>query len=315
MPSESSPRPTAIYGALAANLAIAAAKFIAAAITGSSAMLAEGIHSIVDTGNELLLLLGIKRSARPADDNHPFGHGKELYFWSLIVGILLFGIGGGMSVYEGITHIQHPAEKGNPAWSYIVLAVSFVAEAISWLIALREFLAQKKQATLWSALLHSKDPTVYTVLAEDSAALLGIAIAFLGVFLGHELDWPYADGIASIIIGVMLAAVAVFLVHQSRGLLVGESADPALIARIRELAQAEPSVERVFRPLTMHFGPDQVLVNMSIGFRPDLSAEEIAATIERLEASIRAALPSVRHIFIEAQSLRRRASPPLTMAS
>ncbi len=303
MASSSSARPTAVYGALVANLAIAAAKFTAAIFSGSSAMLSEGIHSLVDTGNELLLLLGISRSKRPADEDHPFGHGKELYFWSLIVAVLLFGMGGGMSIYEGITHMQHPSEKGSPMWSYAVLGVSFVSEGVSWFIALRELRADSEDG-FWHTFIHSKDPTVYTVLAEDSAALAGIVIAFLGIFLEHEVGVAHADGIASLVIGVVLALVAAFLVYQSRGLLIGESADKRLVARIQQIAQAEPGVVRVCRPLTMHFGPNQLLVNMGIQFSPDLSVEEAAIAIDRLESAIRRELPVVRHIFIESESLR-----------
>lgn len=309
MATGSSESPLVVYGAMAANLVIAAAKFVAAAVTGSSAMLSEGIHSLVDTGNELLLLLGIRRSKRPPDDRHPFGHGKELYFWSLIVALLLFGLGGGMSIYEGVTHLQLPSNKSHSQWSYAVLGIAFIAESISWIIALRALLAERGENSFWHTVVHSKNPTVYTVLAEDSAALTGIVVAFLGIFLENELGVPHADGIASIIIGVVLSAVAVFLIHQSRNLLIGESADSTLIARILQISEAEPGIERVCRPLTMHFGPDQILVNLGVKFRPGLSAEESALVIDRLEAAIQREIPAVQRIFIESESLRDFAKP------
>jgi cation diffusion facilitator family transporter len=306
MSSESGERPITVYGAITANLVIAIAKFVAAFVTGSSAMLSEGIHSVVDTGNELLLLLGIRRSGRPADAMHPFGYGQELYFWSLIVAILLFGLGGGMSIYEGISHLQHPAEIRDPSWNYAVLAIAFVAEGASLTIALRKLLERRRSGeTLWQTLRASKDPTVFTVVAEDSAALMGIGVAFLGVLLGHRLQNPYIDGAASVVIGLILASVAVFLVYETRDLLVGESAESEAVQSIYQLATADPDVISVARPLTMHFGPNEVLLNLDIEFRPELSAEEVTAAVDRLEANIRQKRPKVKRIFIEAESLKR----------
>jgi cation diffusion facilitator family transporter len=305
MPSAPSERTITVYGAMAANAVIAASKFAAAIISGSSAMLSEGIHSVVDTGNELLLLLGIHRSEKPADALHPFGYGKELYFWSLIVAILLFGLGSGMSIYEGISHIRHPAVIRDPTWNYVVLGIAFVAEGTSWAIALKKLLEKKKKGHgVWQALRDSKNPAVFVVLAEDSAALAGIVVAFLGVLLGHRLRNPYLDGAASIIIGLILTAVAGFLAYESRDLLVGESADAEVVQSIRKLAEADPAVVGAARPLTMHFGPDQVLLNLDIEFRPNLSASEVAAAVDRLEASIRREQPSIKRIFIEAESLK-----------
>jgi cation diffusion facilitator family transporter len=305
MPAGSSKHPITIYGAMAANLTIAAAKFVAAVFSGSSAMLSEGIHSLVDTGNQFLLLLGIKKSTKPADELHPFGYGKELYFWSLIVAVLLFGLGGGMSIYEGIAHILNPAEIKDPTWNYVVLAIAFVAEAASWTIAWREFLSSKRERSFWRALRLSKNPPVYTVLAEDTAAMAGILIAFLGVFLGHSLRTPYFDGAASILIGFILAVVAVFLAYESKGLLVGESIDKRAAKMIRDLSEEEPMAVRVRRVLTMHFAPEQVLLNMDIEFTRDLSAKELAMTIERLEKRIRQEIPIVKHIFIEVDSSKK----------
>jgi cation diffusion facilitator family transporter len=299
-------KPLAIYGALGANLLIAVTKFVAASFTGSSAMLSEGIHSVVDTGNEVLLLLGLKKSRKPPDERHPFGHGKELYFWSLIVAVALFGVGGGMSVYEGITHLRHPTPLEQLAWSYGVLGAAFVFESVSWVIAVRALLPEIREHGIWRAVRRSKDPSIVTVLFEDSAALAGLVVAFLGVWMGQLLDSPRADGIASIVIGVILAGVASFLVYQSKGLLLGESADPEIVEDIRALAERIPAVAGVECPLTMHFGPDEVLLNLAIDFRPDVSAAQITSAIERLEHDVRERHPEVHRIFIEAKSLKTR---------
>lgn len=287
-----------------ANFGIAVIKFAAAFFTGSAAMFSEGIHSLVDTGNQVLLLLGLKQSKKPADERHPFGYGKELYFWSLIVAVLLFGIGGGISAYEGISHLRHPGALQDPTWNYVVLAVALVFESISWLIAFREF-GQRMGRGFWQALRSSKDAATYTVLAEDSAALAGLIVAFLGVFLGHWLHIPAFDGLASLLIGIILAVVAIFLVYESRGLLVGESADREVVARIRQLAVADPAVVRASSPLTMHLGPDQVLLNLNLQFRGELSVNEVAEAIERIERAVRGEFPEVKRIFVEAQALSR----------
>jgi cation diffusion facilitator family transporter len=304
---------SAVYAAIGGNLAIAVTKFIAASATGSSAMLAEGIHSLVDTGNGLLLLLGIRRSRKPPDPNHPFGHGKELYFWTLIVALLIFAVGGGMSVYEGIVHIRHPSEPKDPTWNYLVLAVAAALEGFAWSVAYRELRKSRGPRNLWSAIRASKDPTTFTVLVEDSAAMLGLLVAFLGVYLGHRFHDPYLDGAASVVIGVILGVVAVVLAHESKGLLVGESADPEVVQSIRALAEADPAVERIGPPLTMHLGPHEVLLNLDIQFRKGLSATEVEAAVDRLEKAIRARHPEVKRIFIEAESLTagRLASDPV----
>lgn len=294
--------PKAVYAAIAGNVAIALTKFAAALFTGSSALLAEGVHSLVDTGNGALLLLGVRLSRKPADANHPFGHGKELYFWTLIVAIMIFAVGGGISVVEGIRHLQHPRAVENVAWAYAVLGTSFVFEAISWGVAMKEFRAQKRQDSWLGAVIASKDPTTFTVLFEDSAAMLGIVIAFLGVFLGERLGNPYFDGAASVAIGVLLGSVAWFLAHQSRGLLIGESAHPAVRQSLCRIAQADPQVRRVVRMLTMHLAPRQVLLTLELEFRAG-SGAETAAAVDRIDKAIRARHPEIRYIFIEAQSL------------
>lgn len=291
-----------IFAAIAANLAIAITKFIAASMTGSSAMLSEGIHSVVDTANELVLLYGIRRSQRPADENHPFGHGQELYFWTLIVAILIFAIGGGMSIYEGITHLTNPHPLEDPTWNYAVL-VAMVFEGASWTVALKEFLPSVGTQNFWQAIRTSKDPTIFTVLFEDSAALLGLLIAFLGVLLGHLLKNPYLDGLASIAIGVVLAVVAILLARESRGLLVGEGVDATTVNALRSLVLAEPGVDQVLRLLTLYFGPHDILLNIEIQFSQSLSAEEVTQAIDRLESKIRSHYPAIHTIFVEAKSL------------
>ena len=300
-----SSKPIAVYGAIAANFIIACAKFFASVMTGSSAMLSEGIHSLVDTGNGALLLVGIKKGKKPADENHPFGHGKELYFWSLIVAILLFGLGGGMSLYEGIKHIQHPAKLGDPTWNYIVLGIAFVAEGIAWYVAMKEFLKEKGNKKFWTAFKASKNPSIFTIVAEDTAAISGVVVAFIGVFLGHYFNNPLFDGIASVVIGLILAGVAVFLIIESKGLLIGESADKETLVNIKEIAEKNPEIVKVYEVLTMHFGPKQVLLNMNITFKDETQAAEIPKIIDKLEGEIQKKNPEIKRIFIEADALRK----------
>ncbi len=224
---------------------------VVAGITGSSAMLSEGIHSAVDSFNGVLLLVGIRLSQRPATPEHPFGHGKELYFWSLIVAVLIFGLGGGVSFYEGVQHIRHPQPLRDPTWNYVVLAAATLFESISFAIALRQFRKQAGGTPFWQAIDRSNDPTTYTVLAEDAAALAGLAIATLGIVLGHGLDMPELDGAASLLIGLLLAVVASLLTRQSRGLLIGEGIDPQRACAIRSIALAQSAVRDAGRVLSM----------------------------------------------------------------
>lgn len=290
----------AIYGAIGANVAIAATKFVVAGVTGSSAMLSEGIHSAVDTFNGILLLVGLRLSKRPATVEHPFGHGKELYFWSLIVAVLIFGLGGGVSFYEGIQHIRHPEPMRDPTWNYIVLAAAALFEGVSFSIALREFRAQSRGMPFWQALDRSKDPTTYTVLAEDSAALVGLAVAALGIYFSHSLDMPALDGVASVVIGVLLAGVAVFLISQARGLLIGEGIRPETARAIRSMAMEQPSVENVGHVLSMYIGPDEVLVIVDVNFKDDTPTGDAADAIAAIEKQVRARFPMIKRIFIEA---------------
>jgi cation diffusion facilitator family transporter len=298
---------TSVLAAMAANLAIAVTKFTAAGMTGSSAMLSEGIHSVVDTGNGALLLLGMKRSRKAPDDIHPFGYGQELYFWTLVVAILIFALGGGMSVYEGIRRLHETsAEMKSPVVNYIVLGLSFLFEGASWVVATRGFLREKRRPSIWREVRASKDPTAFAVVFEDSAALLGLIVAFLGVWLSHRLGAPYLDGCASIVIGLILAVVAVVLAVESKGLLVGESADPEVVASIRRIAAGHEGVERVLEVLTLHLGPEDVLLNLDVRFRPDLAAADVERAVDEIEDAVRGAHPEVRRIFVEAQSIVRR---------
>lgn len=292
-----------IFAAIAGNFAIAVTKFIASTVTGSSAMLSEAIHSLVDTGNGMLLLWGIRRSALPPDDRHPFGRGKELYFWTLIVAVLIFALGGGISIYEGILHVIEPAPVSNPLVNYIVLGLAMLFEGWAWWIAFQEFRAIKGPIGYLQAVRDSKDPTTFTVLFEDTAALLGLATAFIGVYLGHALHVPELDGIASVVIGLILCVVAVFLAYESKGLLIGEGVDERTRASINEIVAADPDIDRLVRALSMHFGPHDVLLTMEIEFRPHLSAVQTAAAIDRLDKVMKAKHPELKHLFIEAQSI------------
>lgn len=299
----------AVLVALAANLGIAVSKFVAAGITGSSAMLSEGIHSVVDTGNQGLLLLGMHQSRTPADAQHPFGYGKELYFWTLVTAILIFAVGGGMSFYEGVTHLISPTPLTDATWNYIVIGIALVFEGVSWRIAFREFRKVSKGRGFVRSVHTSKDPTLITVLLEDSAALIGLLIALCGVALGHWFNNPYFDGSASIAIGLLLAGVAAVLAYESKGLLVGEGVHPDKLAAIRAVIEADPSVDEAVHVLTMHFGPEEILLNLDIRFREELSVAEVTEAIDRIEQKICRAHPDVNRIFIEIESLspKRRA--------
>jgi cation diffusion facilitator family transporter len=289
----------AVYGAIAANVAIAVTKFIAAGVTGSSSMLSEGIHSLVDTGNGALLLVGMARSQRPPTREHPFGHGKELYFWSLIVGVLIFGVGGGVSLYEGILHVLRPPPLEDPTWNYVVLALAALFEGISFTVAWRQFTRERKGKSVWEALRSSKDPSTLTVVAEDSAALVGLALAGTGIFLSHYLDRPEIDGMASIAIGLLLAGVATVLIRESRGLLVGEGISAETARTIRTLAESEPHIRGVGPILSMYIGAQEVLVTLAVTVDGDVPTGEAATMIQRLETQIRERFPVIRRVYIE----------------
>ncbi|GAB3636567.1 cation diffusion facilitator family transporter [Hymenobacter arcticus] len=294
---------TAIIAALVANLAIAIIKFVAAWFTGSSAMLSEGIHSLVDTANEWLLLLGLRSSQQPASERRPFGYGRELYFWAFMVAVFIFSIGGGLSLYEGYEHLRHPAPLGDPTWNYVVLGLAFLFDGLSFRVALRTFNAQRGQQPFWAAFRKSKDPSVFVVLFEDASDLLGLLIAFLGVFLSHILDMPALDGVASLLIGVLLLVVAGFLLRETKSLLLGEPAETSLLAHITELANAETDILRANPPLSSYLSPHEILVVLPVEFAPTLPAAQLTRVIERLGTAIQAAHPDVQHIFIQPTSI------------
>ncbi len=292
----------AIIAAIVGNLAIATIKFIAAAMTGSSAMISEGIHSLVDTCNGILLYHGLRRGARPPDEHHVFGHGMEVYFWTLIVAISIFAVGGGMSIYEGITHMLHPNPLENPYVNYIVLGLSAVFEAISFTIAWRAFKTQRGSRSIVAAVRRSKDSSLFTVVFEDSAALVGLFVAFMGVLLSDLLDMPVLDGAASVVIGLILVSAAVWLAEESRSLLVGEVADPEIVAALRQVAMNDPAVMDLGEVLTMHLGPDQILLNIEVQFMPQIPVEEVDAAVRRIEEQIQVPYPQVTHIFVEVRN-------------
>ena len=291
---------TAIVAALAANLAIALIKFVAAWFTGSSAMLSEGIHSLVDTANEWLLLLGLRASQQPASARRPFGYGRELYFWAFMVAVFIFTVGGGLSLYEGYEHIRHPAPLRDPTWNYVVLGLAFCFDGLSFRVALRTFNAQRGHQPFWAAFRRSKDPSVFVVLFEDSSDLLGLLIAFLGVFLSHWLQLPMLDGLASLLIGALLLVVAALLLRETKSLLLGEPADAALLAHVAALARAEAAVVSTAPPLSSYLSPHEILLVLPVEFAPELPAAQLAGVAERLRQAIQAAYPDVKHVVIQA---------------
>ncbi|MBY8827253.1 cation diffusion facilitator family transporter [Hephaestia mangrovi] len=300
-----------LYAALAANLGIAVAKFIAASITGSSSMMSEGFHSVVDSGNQILLLYGQHRSKKAPDHQHPFGYGRELYFWSFVVAILIFAIGAGVSAFEGYRHIVDPEELTNPLINYIVLAVSAALEGSSWAVAVRQFAKSKGDTSWWQAVRRSKDPPTFIVLFEDSAALAGLVVAAIGVWASHYFDKPWLDGLASIGIAVILAAVAVLLARESKGLLIGERADEEVIATVHDVVDGHPSVSSVNHVRTIHTGPNEVFAAISVDFRDEVTMGEAETLIEEIEDSLRAALPQLSSIYIRPESKANAAVVPV----
>ena len=293
-----------VVAALIGNGLIAITKFGAAAYTGSSAMLSEAIHSVVDTGNQALILFGIRQSKKPADEDHPFGYGMELYFWTFVVAILIFAVGAGVAVYEGVEKIRYPHPVGNAFINYIVLGAAMVFEAVAWWLAFKEFEKRRGQKSYISAVRESKDPALFTVLFEDTAAMLGLIIAFAGIGLGQALEMPVLDGVASVLIGIILAVVAAVLAYECKGLLVGEAANKPVVRGIRAIVQCRPGVKALNELLTMHLGPDDILVNLSVDFEDGISSEAVEAAISSLETEIKNSYPEVKRLFIEVQSLQ-----------
>lgn len=296
----------AIYAAAAGNLAIAASKFAAFAFTGSSAMLTEGVHSLVDTGNQGLLLLGLKRAARPPDAGHPFGHGMELYFWSFVVALMIFALGGAFSIYEGVLKVREP-EPLSRAWiNFLVLGLAIVFEGGSFAVALREHRRRYAGAKFLASVRSSKDPSLFAVLLEDAAALIGLVIALIGVACATYLGMPQADGFASIGIGLLLVATAGFMANETRSLLTGEAASPAVIADVRRILEEDERVVEVMEVLSLHLGPREILVGVTIDFRDDLPGGEIERAADQLSRAIQEARPSITRLFLRPGEHRTR---------
>lgn len=296
-------RKLTVYGALAANVGIAIAKLVAALTSGSASMLAESVHSLADTGNELLLLVGLRLSRRPPHPQHPYGHGKESYFWGLLVAMLLFVGGGVVSLYRGVARMLAPEPVRHPLASFVVLGVALAFDGGSLAIGLRQLRHVHRGESLWAAFRHSKDPAVFAVVAEDSAGVAGAAMAFAGLFAAWWFGLPWLDGLGSFGIGAILCVVATVLMLETRGLLLGEAANPALVADVARLVAADDAVCSAGEPLTMHLGPDEILLNIDVGFRADLDMHELQASVERIESAIRRAHPSVSRVYLRARSL------------
>jgi len=288
-----------IYSALAANLLIAVTKFISGNITNSISMISEGVHSLVDTTNELLLLLGIRRSNKPRDEKRPFGYGKELYFWSFIVSILIFSLGGGISIYQGYIHLRRPEPMTDPFWNYIVLGTSFIFEGISFIIAAREFNKTRGDLSWWTAIRESKDPTRFLVLFEDGAAVIGLVVVFTMVWLGHQLKNPYLDGVASIIVGLILTVASVILARESWSLLMGEGIMPSTQKQIVTLVEKDPAVLKLLRVFSTYQSPDEIMILLIVSFKPDVDIDDINASVDRLRDTIKKEYPRIRYIIIQ----------------
>lgn len=295
---------TVVYAALVGNSLIAVTKFVAAGWTGSSAMLSEAVHSVVDTGNQGLILYGLRRSARPADEAHPFGYGMELYFWTFVVAVLIFAGGAGISFYEGLEKVMHPTEVTSVHVNYIVLGLAIVFEAGAWWVAFKAFRAAQGGMGFIDAVRSSKDPALFTVLFEDTAAMLGLLVALTGIWLGQVLEMPVLDGVTSLVIAAILAATALVLAYECKGLLVGEAALPPVRQGIRRLVLEEDAVERINEMRTMHLGPEDVLVALSLDFRSDIAADRVESSVAAMETAIKSRYPEVRRLFVEAQSWR-----------
>jgi cation diffusion facilitator family transporter len=287
-----------IYAALAGNVLVALCKFGAAAWTGSSAMLSEAIHSLVDTLNQILMLYGIHRAKAPPDEQHPLGHGRELYFWSFIVAVLIFGLGAGLSFYEGVGHILHPVPVTDPVVNYIVLGLSLLFEGISWSVALRAFNRQRGELGILEAASRSRDPASFLVLFEDTAAMIGILLALAGTFAAERLQLPMLDGVASLGIAAVLALTGGFLARESKGLLIGEPARERVRHSILAIASAEPGVASAGNLLTVHLAPQQIVVALDVDFADDLRASEVETIAGRIEQTIRAQHPEVVRLSV-----------------
>jgi len=290
-----------IYAALAANIAIAAVKFVAGGISGSAAMTAEGVHSLVDSVNELLLLYGIYSSNKERDKHHPFGYGRELYFWSFIVSILIFALGAGVSFYQGYIHLKKPAITGPLHWNYIVLIFSLVFEGASFVIAFRQFRRTevKEDTSLWDAVVRSKDPASFMVLFEDGAAVTGVATVLVCLFIGHITNNPYLDGVASILVGVILTAASALLARESRSLIIGEGVSSRTEKEIVDLVKDDRSVTSTPRIFSIYQSPEEVLLVILLSFKPDLTVDELNDRINAIKQRIRQRYPKIAYIIVQ----------------
>jgi len=291
-----------IYAAIIGNLLVAATKFGAAVFTGSSAMLSEAVHSVVDTGTSILLLYGLHRAKQPPDRDHPLGHGREIYFWSFVVAVMIFALGAGVSLYEGVAHILSPEPIKNVAVNYVVLGLSALFDGTTWWIALRHFKGRMRYGDIFAAIRKSKDPSSFMVLFEDSAALTGLIIAFVGTYFSVRLDLPVLDGLASILISVVLAATAAVLAQETKGLLMGEAADQPIVESIMHIAEGMEGVAHANGVITVHLGPEHIVVALSLEFADELRTPDIEVKVIELERRLRHLHPAVIAVFVKPQS-------------
>ena len=298
-----------IYSALIANLLIAITKFIAGAISNSAAMIAEGVHSLVDTINQILLLMGLRLSKKRADRHHPLGYGKELYFWSFVVSILIFGLGGGISIYQGVIHVLEPEKLGDPTWSYVVLALSIVFEGSSLIIAAKEFNQLREGLSWWQAIKQSKDPSTFLVLFEDSAAVVGLFIVMICLFLSHSLHKPYIDGVASLLVGILLVFVSLILARESRSLLMGEGIRMDTKKRIRQITEGDKSVLKLMHLMSTYQSPEEILLMLIVAFKPDLDTAEINDAIDRIREEIKKEYKKVKFVIIQPEIYTDKVHP------
>lgn len=288
-----------LYISLATDLIIATAKFIAAAFTGSASMVSEGIHSVIDTISQIMLIWGVKVSKRRADIDHPFGYGRELYFWSFIVSLVIFILGGCISVWQGFTRLHQATFEGNPVWNYAILAIAFVFNLISMLSAARAFNEQRGAIPFWKALIHTKDPTTIIVLLGDVGDLIGLTIAFLGIYIGRLLNKPYYDGVASMLIGAILIVISAFLIRESKSLLMGEAIHPKKIKKIIALVEQDKNVIAVKQHFSIYRSPEDVLLQLNTVFKDNLSVHQLTDTIEKITKTIKSEYPPIKQLFIE----------------
>jgi cation diffusion facilitator family transporter len=293
----------AIVAAFVGNLLITVSKFVAAAFSGSSAMLAEAIHSLVDTGNGALVMYGVRASRKPPDVDHPFGYGHELYFWTLLVGMIVFGLGGGMSIVSGVSHILHPVAPESTALSYAVIAIAAVFEGGSWYFGVKAFAKERRGRGIVETIQRTKDPTTFAVVLEDSAALAGLMLAFAGIFLSAHLEAPWIDGAASVLIGLLLCLVSSVMVYESKGLLVGEGVERKTLERLRAIVQADRDVVELKKLLTIYLAPNEILLAIEVRFRSEMPVLELRGAIARVREAIQKEYPRIQRFFIDATSI------------